>query len=165
MNAAHLESLLERLERLTDPEARELARTLVAELLRVQGEALARLVELARAAPGGPDLLAAWAGDAQAAGLLLLHGLHPDAPAVRVARAIEGAKEVASFVGVAVRPVRLGRECVLELTAGADVPSSALAELEGQIESAIVAAAPEVASVRFEVSRRLALPLVGRAGP
>jgi hypothetical protein len=165
MNPAVVEAILEHLERLPDPEGREAARALVGQLLQAQGEALARLVALVRAAPGGTDLLAAWVDEPKTAALLLLHGLHPDAPVVRVARAIEGVAAMASFVGVEVRPVSIGPTCLIALTAGADVPAHALDELQGQIESAIVAAAPEVEAVRFEVSRRVGLPLVGRAAP
>lgn len=161
MNPVQIEGLIERLERLSDPEAREAARDLMGQLLQVQGEALARLVELTRAVPGGQGLLASWLDDPKTAGLLLLHGLHPDTPAVRVAKAMESMAAVAEFVGVETRTLRVGSMCVIELNARGDVPAHALKELQEQMESAIVAAAPEVETVRFEVTHRMGLPLVG----
>lgn len=165
MNPAQMETLLDRLERVADLEAREAARALVGQLLQTQGEALARLVERTRAAPGGAELLAAWAADPLVAGLLLLHGLHPEGLSVRLSKAMTSLTPVAEFIGIQMCLVGIGQTCTVELHAGAEVPLSALDELRGQVESAIVGAAPEVESVRFEVSRRVGLPMLGRAVP
>lgn len=171
MNPAwqEIDALLDRLERLGDPAVREDARALVARLMRLHGEALARLVEIARTA-GGPGLLDAWKDDPQVGGLLLLHGLHPDDLASRVRGALAEIAPVAAFLGVEVRPRLLGEEVVLDLRACLDVTAPAVAELRRRLEEAILSRAPEVRAVAFEgiaPARRLELPLLGggRAAP
>ena len=101
--------LLERLESLGDPAVREDARALVALLVRLHGESLARLVDITREG-GQESLLEAWKKDAQVAGLLLLHGLHPDDLASRVRRALADVAPVAAFLGVEVSATHVSED-------------------------------------------------------
>jgi hypothetical protein len=158
-----MESLIDQLERLGDPALREQARTLVQLVLRLHGEGLARIVEITRRSPAGPALLAAWKEDPCIAGLLLLHGVHPDDLASRVGRALDRVAPVAAFLGIEVRLLHVREEKVqCELSAREGVPERATAELQSRIESAIVEEAPEVQAVIFVggAGRRFSLPLV-----
>jgi hypothetical protein len=167
MNASwqDIEPLLDRLERLGDPAVRETARSLVALLLELHGDALARMVEKARQA-GHEVLLEAWKDDEQVNGLLLLHGLHPDGLASRVRRALAGAAPVAAFLGVEIAVLQVSeKEVRLALKAGPHLTAEALAELRTRVEAAILDQAPEIGAVRFEeiesAPGRIGLPLVG----
>ena len=73
---ARVDSLLEELETLPDPLARQTATEVVEALLDLYGEGLARLVGYVAERDDGA-LAAALAGDELVAHLLLLHGLHP----------------------------------------------------------------------------------------
>ena len=153
--------LLERLESLGDPAVREDARALVALLLRLHGESLARLVDITREG-GQESLLEAWKKDAQVAGLLLLHGLHPDDLASRVRRALADVAPVAAFLGVVVSATHVSEEEVrLALDAAPDVPHHALAELRERLEAALSDHVPEVGTIRIEGGpRRFGLPVL-----
>ena len=71
-----VEALLEAVDALPDPAARETATDMAAALLELYGEGLARLVGHVAEHDDG-RLAAALAGDELVAHLLLLHGLHP----------------------------------------------------------------------------------------
>lgn len=81
---ARVETLVERVEALPDGEARQAALDLVQALLDLYGTALERIL----AAAGAP-LAATLAADDLVGHLLLLHGLHPDDPATRIAAALD----------------------------------------------------------------------------
>ena len=72
---ARVEALLDDLEALADPAARETALELVQALLELYGEGLARIVAPSQSATTAAG--AALAGDELVSHLLLLHGLHP----------------------------------------------------------------------------------------
>ena len=74
----HLEALIQDLERLPDPAARDQARELVQALLEFHGAALARLLErIAGMGEPGHALIAALAGDDLVSSLLLLYDFIP----------------------------------------------------------------------------------------
>ena len=71
-----IERLLDEVESLPDPQARELATNLVAELLELYGEGLARVMDRA-GDPEANGLARELAEDELVSHLLLVHGLHP----------------------------------------------------------------------------------------
>ncbi|MFJ3308906.1 hypothetical protein ACIPSA_38840 [Streptomyces sp. NPDC086549] len=79
-----IEDVLDRLADTGDTAAVAAAEELVRSLMEFYGAGLARLLELLPA--GGP--LEALLGDELVAGLLVLHGLHPDDRETRIARAL-----------------------------------------------------------------------------
>lgn len=140
-----VEALLEAVEALPDPAARETAMDLVQALLDVYGEALARIVA------AGDGLVEELAHDELISHLLLLHGLHPVPLEVRVR---EGLDEVRPYLAAhggdvqllgvedGVARLRLKGSC-------SGCPSSALT-LKHAVEEAITKAAPDVAEIVAE---------------
>ena len=85
-----IEALIQVLEGLPDPTAREAAKELLQVVLDLHGKGLARILKLvSETGTAGQTLLDAMAKDDQVRGLLLLHGLPPDDAEVRVRQALD----------------------------------------------------------------------------
>ena len=147
--AARVETLLEEVESLPDPVARDKAGELAGALLDLYGEALARIVgQLTE--PGG-ELPTALAEDELISHLLLLHDLHPVDVETRVVGALDEVRPYleshggdVELLGVAEGVVRLRLQ-----GSCSGCPSSAMT-LKLAIEDAIHKAAPEVESVEAD---------------
>jgi hypothetical protein len=85
---AHVERLLEEIEGITDPAARERSLELAQALLDLYGEGMGRIVGIVAEGDDG-RLAEALAGDELVSHLLLLHGLHPEPLEARVRGALE----------------------------------------------------------------------------
>jgi Fe-S cluster biogenesis protein NfuA len=148
----HLEALIQDLERLPDPAARDQARELVQTLLDFHGAAVSRLLErIAELGEPGHALIASLAGDELVSSLLLLYGLHPLDLEARVSQALDQVRPYlrthkgdVELVGVIDGVVRLRMQGSCH-----GCPSSALT-LKNAIEEAIYAAAPDVAAIEVE---------------
>lgn len=158
---ARVEDLLERLEGLPDPAARETATEAVQALLGLYGEGLGRIVEVIAERDDG-TLAEALTGDELVAHLLLLHGLHPVPVEERVRGALESVLPYleshggnVELLGVeeGVAHLRLEGSC-------SGCPSSAMT-LELAIEDAIFKVAPDVEEVRAEGAVPPAAPASG----
>lgn len=142
-----VERLLEELESVSDPVARDKATEVVQALLELYGEGLDRIVQEIAARDDG-ELAHALAEDDLVAHLLLLHGLHPIPLQERVVEALGevrpyleshgGNVELLGIEGTAVH-VRMQGSC-------SGCPSSAMT-LKLAIENAIRKAAPEIEKV------------------
>jgi Fe-S cluster biogenesis protein NfuA len=170
-----IETLIHEIERFPDANVQAVTRELVQALLDVHGAGLARILEaVAGTGDAGRPVLDALAGDDLVAGLLLLHGLHPQDLESRVRQALEkvrplvrshgGEVELLSAEGGAVR---------VRLEGCGDQPSTALM-LRRVIEEAVWERAPDVTAVTVEGvapqageghARLIPLPQVGRDGP
>jgi Fe-S cluster biogenesis protein NfuA/nitrite reductase/ring-hydroxylating ferredoxin subunit len=158
---ADVERLLEEVESLPDPVAREKSTEVVRALLELYGAGLERIVDEIAARDDG-ELAQALAGDELVAHLLLLHGLHPVPLEGRVMQALGevrpyleshgGNVELLAVEGTAVH-LRMDGSC-------SGCPSSAMT-LKLAIENAIRKAAPEVEEVIAEDSA--AAPATGPA--
>ncbi len=147
---ADVERLLEEVESLPDPLAREKSTEMVAALLELYGTGLERIVEEIAARDDG-ELAQALAADELVAHLLLLHGLHPVPLEGRVMQALGevrpyleshgGNVELLAVEGAAVH-LRMEGSC-------SGCPSSAMT-LKLAIENAIRKAAPEIEEVIAE---------------
>ncbi len=85
-----LESLLQAVQSLTDPQALGQTQELVQAVLDLHAEGLKRMLDhLAARGETGKELLAIFAQDEVASGLLLLHGLHPLDLKTRVLHALD----------------------------------------------------------------------------
>jgi Fe-S cluster biogenesis protein NfuA len=162
---ARVERLLEQLETLPDPAARQTATEVVQALLELYGEGLGRIVEVLAAHDDG-TLAAALADDELVAHLLLLHGLHPVPVEQRVRGALEsvlpyleshgGSVELLG-VDEGVAHLRLQGSC-------SGCPSSSMT-LKLAIEEAIFKVAPDVEEVRAEGAVSPASPPSGLLQP
>jgi Fe-S cluster biogenesis protein NfuA len=148
----HLEALIQDLERLPDPAARDRARELVQSLLDFHGAAIAKLLEgIAGMGERGHALIASLAGDDLVSSLLLLYGLHPLDLETRVSQALDQVRPYlrahkgdVELVGVVDGVVRLRMQGSCH-----GCPSSAMT-LKNAIEEAIYAVAPDVAAIEVE---------------
>jgi Fe-S cluster biogenesis protein NfuA/nitrite reductase/ring-hydroxylating ferredoxin subunit len=146
----HVEGLLERIDALGDPSARETATEAVQALLDLYGEGLGRIVEAVSERDDG-TLAGALADDELVSHLLLVHGLHPIGVEQRVQGALDGVLPYleshggdVELLGVSegVAHLRLQGSC-------SGCPSSSMT-LKLAIEEAIFKAAPDVEEVRAE---------------
>lgn len=141
---AKLDVLLAKLEALSDPTARDLARELAAELLRVHGEALAEILAALRAEPSGARTIESFARSERVSSVLLLHDLHPASLEARVREALARGGANLRARGSSVELVAV-RDRVVELRAiGAEHLRDALG---ASIEDLVVEAAPDATDV------------------
>ncbi len=147
---ARVEGLLEALESLPDPAARETTTEIVQALLDLYGEGLGRIVEVVAARDDG-TMAKQLGKDELVSHLLLLHGLHPVPVEERVRGALESVVPYleshggnVELLGVedGVVNLRLEGSC-------SGCPSSAMT-LKLAIEDAIFKAAPDVEEVRAD---------------
>jgi len=147
-----IEELVQRIEDLSDPNARTNTLALVQALMDFHGEALDRLMEIvASQGEQGYLIFNKFGKDELVSNLLLLYGLHPLPLEERIAQALEkvrphldshgGNVELLSITDGVVR-LRLEGTC-------RGCPSSA-ETLKLAIESAIYSAAPDVVSIEAE---------------
>jgi Fe-S cluster biogenesis protein NfuA/nitrite reductase/ring-hydroxylating ferredoxin subunit len=145
---AQVEELLEQVDALPDPIAREKATSLTQALVALYGEGLSRIVSEVAARDGDGELAQALAGDELVAHLLLLHGLHPVPVDERVRDALDGVRQYLESHGGNVELVAVEDGVVrLRLDGSCSgCPSSAMT-LKLAIEKAIHEAAPEIEEV------------------
>jgi len=151
---ARVEGLLDSLESVADPAARDAALETVQALLDLYGTGLERILEQV-----GPLQATALASDELVEHLMLLHGLHPVPVEERVRDALDGVRPYlgshggdVSLVGVAdgVAVVRLQGSCE-------GCPASAMT-LKLAIEDAVLKAAPDVERVEAETEAGATAP-------
>ena len=149
----HLERVIYELEQGPESPARARTREIVRAVLDLHARGLRRMIELIGGADAaGAALTRAMVRDPTIAGLLLLHGLHPDDLKTRVRGAVETLTPMLEGEGARVTrldveggTVRLGLERERgrgRLSAGA---------LRTSVEQAIVAAAPDAAALEIDI--------------
>jgi Fe-S cluster biogenesis protein NfuA/nitrite reductase/ring-hydroxylating ferredoxin subunit len=135
--------------------ARERAEELVRLVVDLYGAGLERLLEIVHESGRlDDDLLDRLAADELVAGLLAVHGLHPDDVLTRVARALESVRPYLGSHGGDVELVGLtddGRVTLRMLGSCDGCPSSSVT-LTLAVESAIHDAAPEVTGIEVQES-------------
>jgi Fe-S cluster biogenesis protein NfuA/nitrite reductase/ring-hydroxylating ferredoxin subunit len=146
-----IERLLDEVESLPDAKSRELATELVAELLELYGEGLARMMELASATGEANGLASELADDELVSHLLLVHGLHPIPVEARVQSALDEVRPYLDSHGGDVELLAVDDTVVRLRMEGScsGCPSSAMT-LKLAIEQAIAKSAPEIESVEAE---------------
>jgi hypothetical protein len=128
------------------PMARERAEELVRSVTDLYGAGLERLLDLLQAHGALTDeVVSAITADGLVSALLIVHDLHPEDAATRIARALSG------LAGAELAGVR-GDVATLRLTGhGCGLRQAA--------EQAVEAAAPEITSVRFEEPPPAVIPV------
>jgi Fe-S cluster biogenesis protein NfuA len=148
---ARMETLLEEIDALKDPNARSKAAEVVQVLLELYGESLARMMDTIAEGEGGERAFEAFAEDELVSHLLLLHGLHPLDVEARVIRALEEVRPYlqshggnVEFLGVegGVARLRMQGSC-------SGCPSSTMT-LKLAIEEAIQKTAPDLEGIEAE---------------
>ena len=89
MKSEHIEELVQKVQSLPDPNARQTALELVQAILDLHAEAVERMMEIIAGGDSGPAIIDALATDPRASSILLLHDLHPLDLETRVARALD----------------------------------------------------------------------------
>jgi Fe-S cluster biogenesis protein NfuA len=149
--ARRLEELIAALGSHPDPAAREPARELVALVLDLHALGLARLMTLVASAPGAETLMARLTQDDHVRAMLLLHGLHPDEMETRVRQAVERLRPHLGVHGLRLEVTDVRGGIVrLRLMGVEAAKPSLLWTLPGEIETAIVEAAPDAEQVLIE---------------
>jgi Fe-S cluster biogenesis protein NfuA len=145
-----VESLLDELDGIADPAARDTALALVRELLDLYGEGLARVVGCVAERDDGA-LAATLAGDELVANLLLLHGLHPVPLETRVRNGLDEVRPYLETHGGNVELLGIDDGVVrLQLQGSCSgCPSSALT-LKHAVEEAVHRTAPDVTGIVAE---------------
>ena len=147
-----IDVLLREVERFADPAAQAHTREIVQAILDMHGAGLERILEhLAASGPPGAAILDACTRDEVAAGLLLLHGLHPLDLEARVLQALEQVRPALRTHGGNVELLGVSDGVVRLRLLGSchGCPSSAVT-MKQTIEEAILAKAPDATAVEVE---------------
>jgi hypothetical protein len=149
-----IERLLGEAEALPDPQARALVKALAAALVDLVGDGMRRVNEI-----GGEDVARKLADDELVGNLLVLSGMHPDAPAVRAQRALEAATAELGSVGVVFESVdaTLGGGVRVRVRAERGTPSDET-RVRTMVEAVVIARAPDVESVQLEIGGKTIAP-------
>ena len=148
---ARVEALLDEIEAFPDQGAREKATEVVAALLELYGEGLARIVDYVSGSNGSGELGAALSGDELVSQLLILHGLHPVPVETRVRAALEGVRPYLESHGGDVELLSIDDGVVrLRLEGSCNGCPSSAVTLKLAIEDAIYKSAPDLAGIEAQ---------------
>lgn len=146
-----METLLEEIETLADPNARSKAAEVVQVLLELYGEGLARVMETVAQGEESERIFEALAGDELVSHLLLLHGLHPLDVETRVVRALEEVRPYLQSHGGNVELLGIeGGVARLRMQGSCDGCPSSTVTLKLAIEEAVQKAAPDLEGIEAE---------------
>jgi Fe-S cluster biogenesis protein NfuA len=148
---ARIDELVQQIERSTDADARDAARTMMRAVLDLHAQGLSRMLTLLRTSGQASETLGAWLGDDLVRSLLLLHDLHPDSLGERVERGLEAARGQLKAHGGDVELLKIRDGIVyLELHGNCHGCASSQATLQSTIEQTIYAFAPDVVGIEVE---------------
>lgn len=166
-----IESLIEEIERFTDPNAQAIAREIVQSLLDLHGTGLTALLQrILQSGSAGQGLIDELAEDELLSNLFLLYDIHPLDAQARAQRALEKARPyLQSHSGdvelVEITPDGIARTRLLGTCEGCH---SSVSTAKMVIEDAILSAAPDVVGVEVEgvkapamAESLISLPLLG----
>jgi hypothetical protein len=148
-----LQELIRVLDAHPDPAAKETTRELLALVLDLHGIGLAKLMGIVTAAEDGTSILARLVEDKQVEAMLLLHGLHPDDLETRVRRAVDRLRPHLGVHGLRLDVVEIANGTVrlwVHGNGGAMIKAPLLWTLPGEIEDAVVEAAPDIERVLID---------------
>jgi Fe-S cluster biogenesis protein NfuA/nitrite reductase/ring-hydroxylating ferredoxin subunit len=148
---ARMEALLEEIEALKDPNARQKAAEVVGVLLELYGEGLARMMEVVAQGEESKRTFEVFAEDELVSHLLLLHGLHPLDVEARVVRALEEVRPYLQSHGGNVEFLGVeGGVARLRMEGSCDGCPSSTMTLKLAIEEAVQKAAPDLEGIEAE---------------
>ncbi len=141
MNSERIETLVQKVQNLTDSSARDAALELVQAVMELHATGLERMLEIIADAEGGESVLDTIGNDVAAGSLLLVHDLHPVDLEGRVRRALDRPEFSARGAEVELLSVRDGMVRV-RVKGGASLRSA--------VEQVLMEAAPDAAAVNVE---------------
>ncbi|MBV9455412.1 MAG: NifU family protein [Rubrobacter sp.] len=148
---ARIETLLEEIACLKDPNARAKAAEMVQVLLELYGEGLARMMEVIAQGQESERTFGVFAEDELISHLLLLHGLHPVDVETRILQALEEVRPYLQSHGGNVELLGVeGGVARLRMQGSCDGCPSSAATLKLAIEEAVQKAAPDLEGVEAE---------------
>jgi Fe-S cluster biogenesis protein NfuA len=151
---ARIDTLLERVEQIGQPAARDSALAAVQGLLDLYGEGMARIVGLINDAcddATAARVAGAFAGDELVSHLLLLHGLHPDSLRERVEQALADVRPYLQSHGGNVELLHIeGGVAKVRLSGSCHGCASSEVTLRNLVDDAVRAAAPELSGIEAE---------------
>jgi Fe-S cluster biogenesis protein NfuA/nitrite reductase/ring-hydroxylating ferredoxin subunit len=148
---ARVETLLEEIESLSDPNARAKAAEMAQVLLELYGEGLARMMEVIAQGEESERTFGAFAEDELISHLLLLHGLHPVDVETRILQALEEVRPYLRSHGGNVELLGVeGGVARLRMQGSCDGCPSSAVTLKLAIEEAVQKAAPELERIEAE---------------
>ncbi len=146
-----IEALLDAARASPDRLAYERAEELVRLLTDLYGAGLSRVVETV--GEHAPTVVERLVADELVASLLMVHGLHPDDLAERVAKALDSVRPLLATHGGDVELLDIDEDAAavyLRLLGSCDGCPSSASTLQHAVEEAIVTAAPEIAVIDVE---------------
>jgi Fe-S cluster biogenesis protein NfuA len=149
---ARIEALLDALNDSSDPAIAERADELVAAVVTLYGQGLARIIALVGQAAEGDRLVRELAADGLVGNLMLLHELHPDDTATRIQAALDRVRPFLGTHAGGIEFVGIDDDGVahLRLQGSCDSCPSSSVTVQSSVERAVLEAAPEV--VRIDVA-------------
>lgn len=143
-----IETLINKVEGLADPEARALTLELVQALMDLHGEGINRMLEVVADDPSGQAIIERLGDEELVAGLLMLYGLHPLELETRVTRALDKVRPYLKSHGGNVALVGIDEGVVrLQLEGNCHGCGSSAMTMKLAIEEAIYEIAPDVAEL------------------
>jgi Fe-S cluster biogenesis protein NfuA len=155
-----IEQLLDELRAAADPRLYGQAEEMLGLVTDLYGGGLTRIVEIV--GEKDPAVLGLLSHDELVSSLLLVHGLHPDDLATRVARALEGVRPMLAGHGGDVELLDIDAEAGavhLNLLGSCHGCPSSTVTLRMAVETAIAEAAPEIQIIDVEMPTEEALPV------
>ena len=143
-----VEELLAELQSAADPAIHARAEALVSLLVEFYGAGLERVLALVAREPSGELIVRRLAQDDLVASLLVLHGLHPVPVEERVEEALEGLRPQLGATRVTLIDIDADGVAHFALSAGG-CGSAPLDVARTTVETAVLAAAPEIAACDF----------------
>lgn len=146
-----LEALIEIVDGVRDPTAREAARELLELTLDLHGLALARITAIVANAKHGAELTERLVADANVNAIMLLHGLHPEEPEARLRRTIAAMRPHWGVRGLRVELSRVETKSArVRIYRNDCFDAASDAALRREIEEALVEAAPDLDDIIVE---------------
>ena len=151
--AQSIESLISRLEGISDPAAKAAAQELVQALMEVHGAGLERWLDIIReSGDPGRAIIDRLGRDELVRSLLLLYGLHPVDLHTRVAEALDGLRSSLESNGASAELVSIDDEgaVTVHFQAKSSGCGSSGSSLKSSLEAALHEAAPDASSIHIK---------------
>ena len=141
---AKIEELVEQVQSIADPAAREVSLQLVQAVMALHQAAIERVMEIA--GEEAPGLTAVMGADDLLSRVLVLHGLHPDGFETRLSRSVERLRQHFDSRGAGIEVLEPGPDTVRIRFTGKRGSTA----VRVTIENAIYEAVPEIGQVVVE---------------